>query len=120
MQDCVVCGHDKEFVGLLAWPNMAAAKEICADTVRTTPEEILTSPRVKEFLRQRFAEYNKGGSGSSGRVQRIMLMLEPPSVDGHEITDKGYINQRATLERRKKLVELLYENPPPEDVVQIG
>jgi feruloyl-CoA synthase len=120
IQDCVVCGHDKEFVGLLAWPNMAAAKEICADTVRTTPEELINSPKVKEFLRRRFAEYNAGGAGSSTRVRRVMLMLEPPSVDGHEITDKGYINQRATLERRKKLVELLYANPPPDDVVQIG
>ena len=35
-------------------------------------------------------------------------MAEPPSVDGHEITDKGYINQRATLERRKALVDKLY------------
>jgi feruloyl-CoA synthase len=120
IQDCVVCGHDKEFVGLLAWPNMAAAKEICADSVRTTPEEIIMSPRVKEFLRQRLAAHNAAGSGSSGRVLRVMLMLEPPSVDGHEITDKGYINQRATLERRKKLADLLYTNPPPDDVVQIG
>jgi feruloyl-CoA synthase len=120
IQDCVVCGHDKEFVSLLAWPNLAAAKEICADSVRTTPEELLTSPRVKEFLRQRFSEHNAGGSGSSTRVRRIMLMSEPPSVDGHEITDKGYVNQRATLERRKKLVELLYADTPPDDVVQIG
>jgi feruloyl-CoA synthase len=35
-------------------------------------------------------------------------MTEPPSVDGHEITDKGYINQRATLERRKAQVDKLY------------
>ena len=42
------------------------------------------------------------------RVKRAILMAEPPSVDGHEITDKGYINQRATLERRKALVDKLY------------
>jgi feruloyl-CoA synthase len=53
-------------------------------------------------------------------VRRILLMTEPPSIDGHEITDKGYVNQRATLERRKRLVELLFENPPPDDVVEIG
>jgi feruloyl-CoA synthase len=120
IQDCVVCGHDREFVSLLAWANLAAAKEICADTVRTTPEELLTSPRVKEFLLRRFSEHNASGSGSSTRVRRIMLMTEPPSVDGHEITDKGYVNQRATLERRRKLVELLYAETPPDDVVQIG
>jgi feruloyl-CoA synthase len=42
------------------------------------------------------------------RVRRAILMAEPPSVDGHEITDKGYINQRAALERRKALVDKLY------------
>jgi feruloyl-CoA synthase len=46
-------------------------------------------------------------------------MAEPPSVDGHEITDKGYVNQRATLERRKALAERLYEKVPPEEVIEI-
>jgi feruloyl-CoA synthase len=47
------------------------------------------------------------------------LPQKSPSIDGHEITDKGYINQRSTLERRKRLVELLYKNRPPPDVVEI-
>ena len=42
------------------------------------------------------------------QVKRAVLMAEPPSVDGNEMTDKGYINQRATLERRKALVDTLY------------
>jgi feruloyl-CoA synthase len=55
---------------------------------------------------------NAEGKGSSMRVKRVLLMDEPPSVDGHEITDKGYINQRATLERRKALVDRLYAGGP--------
>ena len=35
-------------------------------------------------------------------------MTEPPSIDANEITDKGYMNQRAVLERRAALVEELY------------
>ena len=46
-------------------------------------------------------------------------MTEPPSIDGHEITDKGYINQRATLERRAALVDVLYTDDPGDDVVVI-
>jgi feruloyl-CoA synthase len=120
IQDCVVCGHDKAYVSLLAWPNLAVAKEICADATRASPEEIIHSPKVKEYLRARIAAHNATCGGSSARIRRIMLMLDPPSIDGHEITDKGYINQRATLDRRKRLVELLYENPPPGDVVEVG
>ena len=119
IQDCVVCGQDKPYVALLAWPNFAVAKEICADTARTTPDEVLTSPNVKAFVKERFAAHNKTAGGGSGKVRRVLLMTEPPSIDGHEITDKGYVNQRATLERRKKLVDLLYAATPPDDVVEI-
>ena len=46
------------------------------------------------------------------RVRRVLLMTEPPQVDGNEITDKGYLNQRATLQRRAALVERLYAGGP--------
>ena len=37
-----------------------------------------------------------------------MLLTEPLNIDAGEITDKGYVNQRAVLERRQSLVEQLY------------
>ena len=119
IQDCVVCGHDRDYVALLAWPHLAAAKEICADASFATPRDTLGSPGVKAFLCDRFAAHNAAQPGSSSRVRRILLMLDPPLIDAHEITDKGYINQRATLDRRKHLVERLYASPPADDVVEI-
>jgi feruloyl-CoA synthase len=119
IQDCVVAGLDKDFIALLAWPNLAAAKEIAASNTATTPDEILRHPNVVSFLREKFAAHNKSAGGSSGKIARVMLMTEPPSIDGHEITDKGYVNQRATLDRRAKLVEALYAGNPPPDVVVI-
>jgi feruloyl-CoA synthase len=46
-----------------------------------------------------------------------MFMVEPASIDGNELTDKGYINQRAGLERRAVLVAQLYAEHPGEDVI---
>jgi feruloyl-CoA synthase len=115
--DCVVCGQDKPYVALLAWPNIAAVKAIAGG--ESDPAKIVADPRVREAVREKFAAHNSACGGSSGRVKRVLLMTEPPSVDGHEITDKGYINQRATLERRKELAEKLYANPPPQDVIAI-
>jgi feruloyl-CoA synthase len=46
--------------------------------------------------------------GTSMCLKRLLVMAEPPSIDANEITDKGYINQRAVLERRAALVEALY------------
>ena len=38
-------------------------------------------------------------------------------LDGNELTDKGYINQRAGLERRAALVERLYAERPDAEVI---
>jgi feruloyl-CoA synthase len=119
IQDCVVAGLDKEYVAILAWPNMAAAREVCANANLSTPDELLRSQAVVDFVRDRLRKHNKGAGGSSNKVARIILMTEPPSIDGHEITDKGYVNQRATLDRRAKLVDALYARVPPEDVIVV-
>jgi len=46
-----------------------------------------------------------------------MLMSEPPQIDANEVTDKGYINQRAVLERRRALVDRLYAEIPRGEVL---
>jgi feruloyl-CoA synthase len=46
------------------------------------------------------------------------VLAEPPSADAGEITDKGYINQRAVLTRRAADVQALYAGGP--GVVKAG
>ena len=74
---------------------------------------------MRAFVRARFAEHNRARGGSSGRIHRVHLMTEPPSADGNEITDKGYINQGATLSRRRLLVEMLYAKTVSDEVIEI-
>jgi feruloyl-CoA synthase len=112
--DCVVCGQDKPFVALLAWPNAQAALAL---TGKSSLEEAIADPKLRDAIREKFAAHNKAQAGSSSRIKRVLLMAEPPSIDGHEITDKGYVNQRATLERRKALVDALYAGGP--EVIEI-
>ena len=57
------------------------------------------------------ARHNARAQGSSMRIARCLLLAEPPSIDANEITDKGYLNQRAVLTRRAALVERLYADP---------
>jgi feruloyl-CoA synthase len=54
------------------------------------------------------ANYNTSHSASSERIARVLLLSEPLSIDANEITDKGYINQRAVLERRAHLGDELF------------
>ena len=119
LADAVICGLDKPFIALLAWPNIAGARAIAGLPETATPDEIVAHPKVVAHLREHLAVHNKGGGGSSSRIARVILMTEPPSIDGHEMTDKGYVNQRATLERRAHLVDRLYEATPPADVIVV-
>jgi hypothetical protein len=56
-------------------------------------------------------------SGGSTLPKRVLLLEEPPSIDANEITDKGYINQRAVLMRRAALVERLHAQNPDSEVI---
>ena len=109
LQDAVICGQDRDYVGLLGFPNIAACRRLAGDgEANLAPAELLAHPTVVATLRDGLAKMNAAATGSSMRIKRVLLMAEPPAVDGHEITDKGYINQRATLERRRALVDKLY------------
>jgi feruloyl-CoA synthase len=70
-------------------------------------------------LAQKLAAYNGSAGGSSQRIERVIVLAEPPSIDANEITDKGYVNQRATLDRRAAQVAALYADPPGPEVIVI-
>jgi len=107
VMDAVICGQDKPSIGALFWPSPAGLAALAADPGPGTPLDKLTA-----ILRDRLAAFNASAGGSSRRVGRFAIMTEPPSIDAGEITDKGYVNQRATLERRHALVESLYAREP--------
>jgi feruloyl-CoA synthase len=43
-----------------------------------------------------------------------------PSIDAHETTEKGSINQKAVLANRAALVDVLYTERPPSHVIQVA
>jgi feruloyl-CoA synthase len=117
VQDALVAGQDRAFVGLLAWPNLHACRQIVGDP-EARYEDVVKHPEVLACLKRGLEAHNEATDGASSMcVARAMLMVEPASIDGNELTDKGYINQRAGLDRRAGLVERLYADPPGEDVI---
>jgi feruloyl-CoA synthase len=118
LQDAVVTGHDRDYLGLLAWPNLEACRQFAGSTSQD-PAELIAAPAVVTHVRQSLRTRNQSQRGSSTRIERVILLTEPPSLDANEITDKGYINQRAALERRAAEVERLYAEPPGENVIVV-
>ena len=103
---------------LLAWPNLDACRKL-AGRVDASLADLIRDPVVLRHLQQGLRKHNVSNPGSSFRIHRLMLMQEPPSIDGNELTDKGYINQRAALQRRHDQVEQLYADPPGPGVITL-
>ena len=105
-QDVVLAGPDRDYIAALIVPNAAA----CAQ---------LTDAQVRQEIMQRLTAFAARSTGSSNRVVRALLLAEPPSIDRGEATDKGSLNQRAVLANRADLVERLYADPAPPDIIRI-
>jgi feruloyl-CoA synthase len=112
LTDAVICGHDGDCVTALVWLHPDHAGRCDASGV---PDESLRADLVATM--QRLAAE---GGGSSQRVERLAVLTVPPALDAGEITDKGYVNQRAVRERRADQVALLSAQPVPSRVVVRG
>ncbi len=109
-KDAVIAGHDRDDVTALIFPDFEQCRALAGAAA-------LDDARVREAFGKRLRAFAALATGSSNRVERIVLLAEPPSLDAGEITDKGSINQRAVLERRAGLVAELYAEPIAPSVI---
>jgi feruloyl-CoA synthase len=119
LQDAVVAGANRIFVGLLCWLNVQACQALIGDGAPSTLPELAQHPAVREHVRKGLGQWNAAHPASSERIARAILLSDPPSIDAGEITDKGYINQRLALERRATDVERLFAAQPDLDVIVV-
>jgi feruloyl-CoA synthase len=120
-KDVVIAGHDRGEVCALVFPEIEACRGLCAGLAgESGAGAIIGHEAVRTRLAELLAEFALNAKGSSTRVERLVLLEEPPSIDANEITDKGSINQRAVLKRRATEVEALYAEPLPPSVIGRG
>jgi feruloyl-CoA synthase len=96
VRDVVIAGHDRDDVGVLIFPDWEACRSLGG------------ADQIREKFRCLLREMGAASTGSSNRIARAMLMEDPLSIDAHEVTDKGSLNQGAILRNRAALVEELY------------
>jgi feruloyl-CoA synthase len=92
--DAVITGHERDEVGALVFPTAAAAA--------------LPPGDLAQKLRGALQALRAEAGGSAQSPTRLLVLSEPPSAEAGEITDKGYLNQRAVLARRAAEVAALY------------
>ncbi len=114
VRDVVIAGHDRDFVTALIFPDIEACRARCPDVPMA---ELFQAPQIRGHFQQAIDVLAARATGSANRIARAVLLIEPPSIDAGEVTDKGSINQRAVLDHRKGLVEALYAAAPPVEIL---
>jgi feruloyl-CoA synthase len=113
-QDIVVTGHGGDEVRFLVFPNLPACRAHAGLPESAGVSEVIGHEKVRSAIAQGLARLKAQSGHSSGHATRALVLAEPPSVDGGEITDKGYINQRAVLNRRADTVARLNDDASAE------
>ncbi|WFU17364.1 feruloyl-CoA synthase [Bradyrhizobium sp. CB3481] len=113
-QDIVVTGHGGDEVRFLIFPNIAACRAHAGLPDTADVKDVIGHDRVRSAIAQGLVKLKAQSGNSSGHATRALLLAEPASVDGGEITDKGYINQRAVLTRRAGAVATLDDDASAE------
>ncbi len=119
--DIVITGHERDEIGFLVFCNPAGCASLCPDLPKETPlATLVADPRVRDRVAAGLQALKSEGGGSSTFATRALLLGDAPSIDASEITDKGYINQRAVLTRRAATVAELQRDEPPAAVIRLA
>lgn len=98
--DAVVCGENRDGVGLLFYPNPG-----------------LPPIEVAEAVRAGLQSFNASAKGGGGRVARALVLSGPPDPHSGEITDKGYIAQALARRLHAAAQDRLFADPASSDVM---
>ncbi len=96
--EVVIAGSGRPYPVALAWPGKGTAAS-------------------REDIAAFLAAFNDGRRGSS-RIERLALLTEPPDRDAGEVTDKGSVSGIGVLANRSALVDRIYDDPPPPEVIR--
>ena len=109
VQDIVVVGEGRDYLTGIVVLNLPACEQQLGNA--DLPLDALTlNASLHQWFAQRLATHCHGQS-SSMRLERLLLLNQPLSVDRGELTDKGSVNQRLVRERYADLAASLYRTP---------
>jgi len=120
VRDVVIAGLNRDEISALVVLDLDGCRLINATLPFDDIAATAADPLVRDAFRDRFAAFLATSTGSSTRITRAILLDAPLSIDRGEVTDKGSINQRAVLEHRSQLIDVLYSQTPPAHVITLS
>jgi feruloyl-CoA synthase len=119
VRDVVIAGINRDEISALVVLDLDGCRLINPTLPIDDLAAAASDPLIRAAFRDRFQKLLAGATGSSTRITRAVLLDTPLSIDRGEVTDKGSINQRAVIEHRSGLIDLLYSPTPPAHVIDL-
>lgn len=116
LSDVVICGRDKPYLSILAWPSVAGCRELAGGDM--TMDALSVAEVVREHVRETLRAWNKENTGANAQIKRALLLGDPPSTGG-EIDAEGNVDQRAVTDRRASAIADLYADPLSAGVIAV-
>ncbi|PCI84435.1 MAG: feruloyl-CoA synthase [Hyphomicrobiales bacterium] len=107
VNEVTITGADQSYLGGLVFPNFQMLRKILGSS-DVEISDILNDETIRNIFREKLISLAKQNTGSSTLIRKILLLSTPPSLENHELTDKGSVNQRAVLTNRPELVDEIY------------
>ena len=119
VRDVVIAGINRDEVSALVILDLDGCRLVNPALATGDLVAAASDSLIREAVRERLAKFLATSTGSSTRITRAILIDTPLSIDRGEVTDKGSINQRAVLDHRSGLIDLLYSPTPPAHVITL-
>jgi feruloyl-CoA synthase len=119
LQDAVIAGEGHDSVRILAWLNPGGCRQLLGDGAPSDVAALARHPAIRRHVLDALKRWNSQNTGHSTRIRCALLLGDTPSIDANEITDKGYINQRAALTHRKTELERLFASERHADIIVV-
>lgn len=98
VSDVVVAGPDRDDLSLLLFPS-SKVDSLATDYIAA--------------IRSVLSTINANITGSSRVIARAVIVQEPPLAEAGEVTEKGSLNSRLILQRRKAFIDSVYQGDHP-------
>jgi feruloyl-CoA synthase len=109
IQDAVITGHDKSFLGAIIFPDLNYCKKLADLNENADLETIVNQLVILDALQSTLDTLAKTSTGSSTLIKKAIFADFELSFEKGEITDKGSINQRMILSNRAEYVAKIYD-----------
>lgn len=109
IEQIIIVGPERKFVGALIVPSFTALSEWCKQNniAFTSNQEIVRNPQVQNFYKQIVENYNQNFNHVE-QIKKFELLPHDWSIETGEMTPKLSLKRKVIMEKYKDAIERIY------------